>query len=80
VPINRLEEQTGERCLYRERDHVIVAANSSGKSGNRSSRGANAATGHAWRLGDLIRVVAERIDPIRRRVEFALAETHGKKP
>ncbi len=79
VPINRLEEQTGERCLYRERDHVIVAANSSGKSGSRSSRGANPAGGQAWRLGDLIRVVAERIDPIRRRVEFALAETPGKK-
>jgi ribonuclease R len=79
VPINRLEEQTGERCLYRERDHAIVAANSGGKSGNRSTRGANAAGVQAWRLGDLIRVVAERIDPIRRRVEFGLAESKTKK-
>jgi len=26
-----------------------------------------------WKLGDRVRVRAERIDPIRRRVEFALA-------
>jgi hypothetical protein len=26
----------------------------------------------AWKLGDRIRVRAERIDPMRRRVEFAL--------
>ncbi len=77
VPINRLEEQTGERCLYRERDHVIVAANSANrKHGSRTARGA---TPQAWRLGDLIRVVAERIDPIRRRVEFALAESASSK-
>ena len=58
VPINRLEEETGERCLYRERDHAIV-----------SGRGGHA---RVWRLGDRVRVVADRIDPIRRRVEFAL--------
>ena len=28
-----------------------------------------------WHLGDIIHVVAERIDPIRRRVEFALADS-----
>ena len=60
VPINRLEEETGERCQYRERDHAIVAHGRGGKNTE-------------WRLGDRIRVVAERIDPLRRRVEFALA-------
>ena len=25
VPINRLEEETGEPCVYRERDHAIVS-------------------------------------------------------
>ena len=60
VPINRLEEQTGDRCIYRERDHAIVA---------QPRRGA----GKSWHLGDTVRVVAERIDPLRRRVEFALA-------
>ncbi len=56
VPINRLEEQTGERCFYRERDHSIAA-----------QRGRQ-----AWRLGDRVRVRADRIDPMRRRVEFSL--------
>ncbi len=59
VPINRLEEETGERCVYRERDHAIV----SGRGGHT----------RVWRLGDRVRVLADRIDPIRRRVEFALA-------
>jgi len=59
VPINRLEEETGERCVYRERDHAIV-----------SGHGEHT---RVWRLGDRVRVLADRIDPIRRRVEFALA-------
>jgi ribonuclease R len=59
VPINRLEEETGERCVYRERDHAIVAGH-----GGRA---------RIWRLGDRVRVLADRIDPMRRRVEFALA-------
>ena len=59
VPINRLEEETGEHCVYRERDHAIV-----------SGRGGHA---RVWRLGDRVRVLADRIDPIRRRVEFSLA-------
>jgi ribonuclease R len=75
VPINRLEQQTGERCLYRERDHVIVVGSST-----QHRRGGHAKSPQAWHLGDLIRVVAERIDPIRRRVEFAVAETEEKKP
>jgi len=73
VPINRLEEQTGERCVYRERDHAIVAANQAHRQHTaRPAHHAHAARMQAWRLGDRIRVVAERIDPIRRRVEFAL--------
>ena len=59
VPINRLEEETGAHCLYRERDHAIV-----------SGRGGQA---RIWKLGDRVRVLADRIDPMRRRVEFALA-------
>ncbi len=59
VPINRLEEETGAHCLYRERDHAIV-----------SGRGNHT---RIWKLGDRVRVRAERIDPMRRRVEFALA-------
>jgi ribonuclease R len=66
VPINRLDEQTGERCVYRERDHAIVASPTSHRG--RTGRG------REWHLGDRVRVMAERIDPLRHRVEFALAE------
>jgi ribonuclease R len=58
VPITRLEEETGAHCLYRERDHAIV----SGRAGHT----------RVWKLGDRVRVRADRIDPMRRRVEFAL--------
>jgi ribonuclease R len=58
VPINRLEEETGSHCLYRERDHAIVC----GRGGHT----------RIWKLGDRVRVRAERIDPMRHRVEFAL--------
>ena len=81
VPIDRIEEITGEHVFYREQDHAIVsgsghrpvATNGAGgeknqkkKSGRGTPRG-----GHVWKLGDRIRVRAERIDPIRRRVEFS---------
>jgi ribonuclease R len=68
VPINRLEEITGERCMYRERDQAIVAS-----GGHR----APANGGFTWRLGDRLRVTAERIDPLRHRVEFAPAVKEG---
>jgi ribonuclease R len=55
VSIDRLEEVTGMRCTFRERDHVIVAEPYRG-----------------GRLGDRVRVRAERIDPMRHRVEFSL--------
>jgi ribonuclease R len=84
VPITRIEELTGKQVFYRERDHAIVSGSGGGprsgprdskqksKSGRpvrsfpRSDRGQ-----HVWKLGDRIRVRAERIDPIRRRVEFS---------
>ncbi len=59
VPMNRLEEEAGEHCFYREPDHAIVAGR-----GNRA---------RIWKLGARVRVRADRIDPMRRRVEFALA-------
>ena len=61
VPITALEEFARERCLYRERDHALV-----------TQRGRSGVPGRAWRLGDRVRVRADRIDPMRRRVEFAL--------
>jgi len=64
VSIDRLEEVTGMRCTFRERDHVIVA------EPHRVSRGGKSQ--HLFRLGDRVRVRAERIDPMRHRVEFAL--------
>ncbi len=79
VPIDRIEEITGEHVFYREQDHAIVSGSGHAaerspshehgkkkKSGRGSPRG-----GHVWKLGDRIRVRAERIDPIRRRVEFS---------
>jgi ribonuclease R len=73
VPITALEEAADTRCVYRERDHAIVAVfgGDSGRS-RHSSRG-KPAKQLMWKLGDRVRVRAERIDPIRRRVEFALA-------
>jgi ribonuclease R len=56
VPIDRLEETVGERCFFRELDHAIV--------GQRRK--------HRFRLGDRVRVRAERIDPMFHRVEFAV--------
>jgi ribonuclease R len=64
VGIDRLEETTGLRCTYRERDHAIVAEP---QRGGRSGGGTR-----IFRLGDRVSVRAERIDPLRHRVEFAL--------
>jgi len=69
VSIDRLEESTGMRCEFRERDHSIVAEPQRGGRGRGASR--NAAR-LAFRLGDTVQVRAERIDPFRHRVEFAL--------
>jgi len=86
VPIDRIQELTGEHVFFREQDHAIVSGsgprsaargaqdasrdkNPKKKSGRGAQRSAGA--GHVWKLGDRIRVRAERIDPIRRRVEFS---------
>ncbi|MGC2465857.1 MAG: RNB domain-containing ribonuclease [Candidatus Acidiferrum sp.] len=77
LPINALEDVAGARCVFRERDHAIVAL--SGGEGRRGAPGARRGRGAkpkelAWHLGDRVHVRAERIDPMRRRVEFAIAE------
>ncbi len=64
VSIDQLEESTGQRCVYRERDHAIVAEPHHG------GRGAGAK--QIFRLGDRVQVRADRIDPMRHRVEFSL--------
>jgi ribonuclease R len=76
LPINALEEAAGARCVYREKDHAIVAMPSSDKrrGGASAGRGRGAKPKQlTWQHGDRVRVRAERIDPMRRRVEFALA-------
>ena len=75
LPISALEEFAGARCVYRERDHAIAAM--PGGDGRRGSPGARRGRGSPakameWHLGDRVRVRAERIDPMRKRVEFAL--------
>ncbi|MGA7921502.1 MAG: VacB/RNase II family 3'-5' exoribonuclease [Candidatus Acidiferrales bacterium] len=65
VSIDSLEEFTGQRCAYRDRDHAIVTEPLRGSRGGKSQQ--------VFHLGDLIRVRAERIDPFRHRVEFSLA-------
>ncbi len=74
LPINALEGFAGARCVLRERDHAIVAlAGGSGGRGARGSRPGGAKPRQLeWHLGDKVRVRAERIDPMRKRVEFAL--------
>jgi len=72
LPIGVLEEAAGARCVFRESDRAIVAmAESGGARRSRSGRRKSAAP-LIWKLGDRVRVRAERIDPMRRRVEFAL--------
>jgi ribonuclease R len=95
LPISALEEAANARCVYRERDHAIIAlVGTKGGAAAGSSRGHFAAahrrgqsgpTGKdsrsvrdaksrplEWHLGDRVRVRADRIDPMRKRVEFAV--------
>ena len=67
VSIDRLEELTGQRCAYHDRDHSIVCEPYRG-----SRRGGGAR--RTFHLGDRVRVRAERIDPFRHRVEFSLLQ------
>jgi len=66
VSSDRLEEFTGQRCAYHDRDHSIVCEPYRGARGGGAKR--------VFRLGDRVRVRAERIDPFRHRVEFSLIE------
>jgi Exoribonuclease R len=71
LPIGALEEAAGARCMYRERDHAIVAVGGAERS---RGRGAAKSKQRRWGLGDRVKVRAERIDPMRHRVEFALLD------
>jgi ribonuclease R len=66
VGIDSLEMFTGGKCLYRERDHAIVC------EPERRAKVKGRAAQRSFRLGDRVRVRAERIDPFRHRVEFAV--------
>src|SRR5579872_6349199 len=80
VPINAIEEFSGARAMYREKDHAIVAMSSGGddrragkgRGQQRSSKPQARPGQQVFQHGDKIKDRAERIDPIRRRVEFAL--------
>ena len=79
VAIDRIEELTGEQVFYRERDHAIVSGSGGGHRGSQPQQGGSGkkkpgrefSGQHVWKLGDRIHVRAERIDPVRRRVEFS---------
>ncbi len=73
LPIGALEEVAGARCVFRESDRAIVAMGESGGARRSRSSRRKPAAPLIWKLGDRVRVRAERIDPMRRRVEFALA-------
>jgi len=75
LPITAIEEAADARCVYRERDHAIVAVSGGDSGRGRRSVRRKSTLQLTWKLGDRIRVRAERIDPIRRRVEFALASS-----
>ncbi|MGB7681159.1 MAG: VacB/RNase II family 3'-5' exoribonuclease [Candidatus Acidiferrales bacterium] len=68
VGIDRIEEFTGGRCMYREQEHAIVC------EPERRQKGRGRTAERVFHLGDRVRVRAERIDPFRQRVEFALIE------
>jgi ribonuclease R len=72
LPIGALEDAAGTRCMFREHDHAIVAVAGSERAGR--GRGAAKSKQRRWGLGDRIKVRAERIDPMRHRVEFALID------
>jgi len=82
VPIAAIEEFTGGGCFYRESDRAILierggkhagASHGGGKRPSTSPRASAAgAKVKAFRLGDRVRIRAERIDPFLKRVEFAL--------
>ncbi len=56
VPVTSLEEKFGQRCMFRERDRSIAVG--------RGQR--------VFRLGDRVRVRADRVDPFQHRTEFSV--------
>jgi ribonuclease R len=64
VGIDTLERATGQRYMYRERDQAFVGEPFHGSRGDGAK--------HIFRLGDRVRVRAERIDLLRHRVEFSV--------
>ena len=68
VPIDRLEAAFGGHFSYRESGHAIVAESPR----SRRSRGSSADSRREFTLGEKVRVRAERIDPLRNRVEFSV--------
>jgi ribonuclease R len=77
VPLGALEEFAHARCVFRESDRSIVAMRQTPGRGPRGGKGHGTKSKQMeWHLGERIRVRAERIDPMRKRVEFALAEAN----
>src|ERR1700676_2429159 len=79
LPISALEEAAGTRVVFREADHAIVSLPGGAESARGARRRNTPGRGRGtkpkqltWSLGDKVRVRAERIDPMRKRVEFAL--------
>ena len=70
LPIGALEDAAGARCVYREHEHAIVAMQ--GQERSRGKASGPKSKQRSWRLGDRVKVRAERIDPMRHRVEFSL--------
>lgn len=64
VPIDRLEEVLGHSFRYRESDHAIIGESHRARRGPAARR--------EFHLGDRVKVRAERIDPIRKRIEFSV--------
>ena len=73
LPIGALEDAAGARCVYREHEHAIVAMQIQDHRRGRGSAPQKTKQ-RSWKLGDRVKVRAERIDPMRHRVEFALVD------
>jgi ribonuclease R len=73
LPIGAIEEAAGAPCTYREHEHAIVARQSPLQRKGRSAIPQRTKR-RSWKLGDRVRVRAERIDPMRHRTEFALVD------
>jgi ribonuclease R len=73
LPIGAIEEAAGAPCTYREHEHAIVSRQSPMQRKGRSAIPQRTKR-RSWKLGDRVRVRAERIDPMRHRTEFALVD------